>query len=84
MLAALLPYFCLHSPVRDVPGVSSAAVDPAIADVLAAAGSPNSLCCCWRRPSVVEVLCVLVLSTFYGPPAVFSVLLMFASLPLLL
>ncbi len=77
-----LPYFCLHSSVHDVPGVSSAAVDPAIADVLAAAASPNSLCCGWWRPSVVDVPCVLVLSTFYSPPAVFSVLLMFASLPL--
>jgi hypothetical protein len=45
-------YFSLHSSVRDVPGVSSAAVDPAIADVLAAAGRHYSLCCCRRRPTV--------------------------------
>jgi hypothetical protein len=50
--------------------------------VLDAAGSHYSLCCCWRRPTVVVVPSVPVSSIFSGPPAVFKVLLMFASLPL--
>jgi hypothetical protein len=74
----------LHSSVRDVPGVSSAAVDPTIADVLAAAGSHYTVVTAVAGGVLLLLQSLLfpVFPPFSGPPAVFSILRMFASLPL--